>query len=143
MTETKIKLATLIDQTNIPESLVRAVVRQFGGWGSFTECALDVCRGGIDGGFHGFIYTKETEAFAKRNREAIQQMAQSQAQDFGTSATEMIQGFGCFRNGTKPTDSEIGLALYAGKDDGAGVLNALAWYAGEEVCREFERLTEN
>jgi hypothetical protein len=142
MTATKITLTKLITETNIPKSLVRAVVRQFGGWNSFVESAPDVCRGGIGGGFHGFIYTRETEAFAKRNIAAIQKMAQVQAQDSGTSVTEMIQGFGCFRQDEKPTDSEIGIALYAGKDDGAGVLNALAWYAGEEVCREYERLTE-
>ena len=133
----KTTLKALCESTNIPADLVRAVVRQFGGWESFTESAPDVCRGGINGGFHGFIYTRDTEAFARRNRESIQTMAAEQASDFGMSVTEMIQGFGCFRHGTKPTDAEIGLALYAGKDDGAGVLNALAWYAGEEVCRAY------
>lgn len=134
-------LKQLIEQTNIPAPLVRAVVRQFGGWESFTNAANDVCRNGINGGFHGFIYTVDTKSFARRNRSHIQAMAQDQAQDFGTSVTEMIQNFGCFRH-VKPTDSEIGIALYAGKDDGAGVLNALAWYAGEEVCREYCRLSE-
>lgn len=39
----------------------------------------------------------------------------------------------------KPTDEEIGSALYAGRDlpDGAPILNALAWYAGEEVSRAY------
>jgi hypothetical protein len=138
----KITIGKLIAESSLPASLVRATVRQFGGWESFTQSAPDVCRGGIDGGFHGFIYTTETESFARRNRADIQKMAQSQAEDFGTAVTEMIQNFGCFRHGTKPTDSEIGLALYAGKDDGAGVLNALAWYAGEEVAREYCRVTE-
>lgn len=143
-TETKIKLSDLIEQANIPESLVRAVVRQIGGWESFCQSAPDVCRGGIDGGFHGFIYNVDTEAFAKRNREAIAEMASQQAGDFGTTVTEMIQNFGCFRHGEKPSDADIGSALYAGKDskDGVPVLNALAWYAGEEVCREYCRLTE-
>jgi hypothetical protein len=141
-TQNKVTLATLCEQSNIPAKLIRAVVRQFGGWESFAQSAPDVSRGGIDGGFHGFIYTADTESFAKWNRFDIQKMAQAQAEEFGTSVTEMIQNFGCFRNGSKPTDSEIGIALYAGKDDGARVLNALAWYAGEEVCREFERLTE-
>lgn len=138
-TETKPSLGALIEATNIPASLVRAVVRQMGGWESFSESAADICRGGIDGGFHGFIYNRDTEAFAKRNREAIAQMAAEQANDFGTSVTEMIQGFGCFRNGTKPTDSEIGMALYAGKEaeDSLPILNALAWYAGEEVARAY------
>ena len=132
-------LKNLIESTNIPESLVRAVVRQMGGWESFTESAEDVARHGIDGGFHGFVYYTDTEPFARRNRAAIAEHAEQQADDFGTTVTEMIQGFGCFRNGDKPTDSEIGMALYSGKNkpDGVNVLNALAWYAGEEVCRAY------
>lgn len=138
-TTSKPSLKGLIEATNIPESLVRAVVRQMGGWESFQESAPDIARHGIDGGFHGFIYNRDTEAFAKRNRVAIAAMAEAQASDFGTSVTEMIQGFGCFRNGEKPTDSEIGLALYAGKEkeDSLPILNALAWYAGEEVARAY------
>lgn len=138
-TTKKPSLSALIESTNIPASLVRAVVRQMGGWESFTEAAPDICRGGIDGGFNGFIYNRDTEPFAKRNREAIAQMASEQASDFGTGVIEMIRGFGCFRHGTKPTDEEIGSALYAGKDakDGMPILNALAWYAGEEVSRAY------
>lgn len=135
-TETKPSLASLLDHAqHIPDSLVRAVVRQMGGWQSFVESAPDICRHGIDGGFHGFIYNSDTEPFARRNREAIAEMAGRQADDFGVSVVEMIQGFGCFRNGTKPTCDEIGLALYAGKEkeDSCSILNALAWYAGEEV----------
>lgn len=143
-TEKSITLGKLIEQSNIPATLIRAVVRQMGGWESFTQAAPDICRGGIDGGFHGFIYNADTEPFAKRNRADIARMAESQASEFGTSVTEMIQNFGCFRHGTKPSDSDIGQALYAGKDskDGEPVLNALAWYAGEEVSREYCRLTE-
>lgn len=133
-----------IDQTNIPQRLARAVIRQIGGWESFKQSAPDITRHGIDGGFNGFIYNRETEAFAKRNRKDISAMASAQAKDFGTSVVEMIQGFGCFRHGTKPTDEEIGMALYAGKDmeDGERVLNALAWYAGEEVSRSYCDLSE-
>jgi hypothetical protein len=136
----------LIDSSNIPATLIRAVVRQMGGWQSFIENAPDICRGGIDGGFSGFIYNAETEPFARRNRVAIASMASQQAEDFGTGVMEMIRGFGCFRHDTeKPTDEEIGLALYAGKDkeDGHPVLNALAWYAGEEVSRAYCDLIEN
>ena len=144
MTKTQIKsLAAFCEASHLNSKLITAVVRQFGGWQSFKESAPDVCRGGIDGGFHGFIYNADTESFAARNRALIAEMAMQQADDFGTSVTEMIQNFGCFRHGTKPTDSEIGMALYAGKDapDGLPVLNALAWYAGEEVCRSYCDLT--
>lgn len=145
-TETKTTMAALIKSAGIPASLVRAVVRQMGGWKSFTESAPDICRGGIDGGidggFHGFIYNRDTEAFARRNRAAIAETASAQASDFRTGVIEMIRGFGCFRHGTPPTDEEIGSALYAGRDakDGLPVLNALAWYAGEEVARAYCRI---
>lgn len=132
-------IESLIEATNIPAPLVRAVVRQFGGWQDFKDCAEDVSNHGIDGGFHGFIYNRDTEPFARRNRSYIAKMASDQAREFGTGVIEMIRNFGCFRYGEKPTDEEIGSALYAGKDlkDGMPVLNALAWYAGEEVCRAY------
>jgi hypothetical protein len=140
----KITLSKLIESTNIPEPLVRAVVRQIGGWRSFCESAPDIANHGIDGGFSGFIYYSDTEPFARRNREAIAKLAEEQASEFGTNVFEMIQGFGCFRNGSKPSESEIGQALYAGKgtEEGVGVLNALAWYAGEEVARAYANLLE-
>ena len=40
-TTAKPSLKGLIESTNIPESLVRAVVRQMGGWESFKESAHD------------------------------------------------------------------------------------------------------
>ncbi|NDB96517.1 MAG: hypothetical protein EBZ78_10235 [Verrucomicrobia bacterium] len=130
-------LQGLINSTSIPESLVRAVVRQMGGWQSFKESAPDICRGGIDGGFSGFISYADTMKFAKKNREAIRQLAMDQAQEFGLGVVEMIKGFGCFRH-SKPSDREIidGLAGIA-HPMGVNVLNALAWYAGEEVARAF------
>ena len=140
----KMTQSKLIEQSNIPASLIRAVVRQMGGWESFIESAPDICRGGIDGGFNGFIYYSDTEPFARRNRADIASMASEQAAEFGVGVIEMIRGFGCFRNGTPPTDEEIGSALYAGRDakDGLPVLNALAWYAGEEVARAYCDLAE-
>ena len=130
-------LQGLINSTPIPESLVRAVVRQMGGWQSFKESAPDICRGGIDGGFHGFISYADTMKFAKKNKEAIRQLAIDQAQEFGLGVVEMIKGFGCFRH-SKPSEAEIidGLAGIA-HPMGVNVPNALAWYAGEEVARAY------
>lgn len=145
-TYTKLKtLAEFCEASHLNAKLIKATVKQFGGWESFTESAEDVSNHGIDGGFSGFIYYSETEPFARRNRALIAEMASQQADEFGQGVIEMIRGFGCFRNGTKPTDEEIGSALYAGKDvkDGMQVLNALAWYAGEEVARSYTDLTEN
>ena len=144
MQATEIKsLKAFCEASHIELKLVRAVVSQFGGWEQFTQSAPDVCSGGIDGGFNGFIYYSDTEAFARRNRRLIAELAESQADDFGTEVSKMIQGFGCFR-GSDVASSEIGRALYAGENqaDGHNVLNALAWYAGEEVCRSYCDLTE-
>ena len=134
----KATLAKLIASTSIPASLVRAVVRQMGGWQAFCNQAPSIVQHGIDGGICGFTYYRETEPFAQRNRSAIAEHAREQASDFGTSIVEMIQGFGCFR-GAKPTESEVCQALYGGQnyDDGINILNALAWYAGEEVARAY------
>ena len=126
--QTKTKRPTLeglVKSTNIPESLVRAVVKQMGGWESFKESASDICRGGIDGGFHGFIYYSDTLSFAKRNRKEILEMASEQARNFGMGLVEMIQGFGCFRH-SKPTETEIVEGL-AGRGADTQVPNALAW----------------
>jgi hypothetical protein len=134
-TTQKPTLDGLVKSTNIPESLVRAVVQQMGGWKSFKESAPDICRGGIDGGFHGFIYYSETLSFAKRNRKEILEMASEHARNFGMGLVEMIQGFGCFRH-SKPSETEIVEGL-AGNTDETQVPNALAWYAGEEVARAY------
>lgn len=135
---------SFLDNTHLDRFLCEAVIEQFGGWEDFTRHAPDVTNHGIDGGFNGFIYTVDTEAFAKANRKAIAAMASQQADDFGTPLFEMIRGFGTFRNSEKPTDEEIGSALYAGDnvEDGIKMLNVLAWYAAEEVCRAYVDMTE-
>jgi hypothetical protein len=132
-TATEPSIANLITSTNIPESLVRAVVSQMGGWKSFKELAQDICHHGIDGGFHGFIYYSDTIRFTKRNRRAIIEMASEQARGFGMGLVEMIKGFNCLKGATE-TEIVEGLA---GNTDQTQVPNGLAWYAGEEVARAY------
>ena len=137
-TTKKPSLANLIDSTNIPESLVRAVVRQMGGWESFKQSAPNITRHGISGGYHGFIYYSDTIPFAKRNRKAILEMATEQARQFGEGLVEMIKGFRCL-DGATETEIVEGLA---GNTDQTQVPNALAWYAGEVVARAYCEMTE-
>jgi len=132
-TATEPSIANLITSTNIPESLVRAVVSQMGGWKSFEESARDICHHGIDGGFHGFLYYSDTIRFTKRNRKAIIEMASEQARDFGIGLVEMIKGFNCLKGATE-TEIVEGLA---GSTTETQVPNGLAWYAGEEVARAY------
>ena len=139
-----INMKTFIQNSNIPEKLVRGVITQMGGWQSFKDCAPDISNHGIDGGFNGFIYNAETEPFARKFRKEIATLAKSQADDFGVGIIEMIKGFGCLKD-SKPTEEEIAKCLWAGVptgDDDAGIYNALAWYAGEEVARAYVQSLE-
>lgn len=126
--------ALIANSGHIQESLVRAVVRQSGGWKSFKESAADMARS-IDGGFGGWIYYSETIPFAKRNRAAIASLAEYDASEFGTNVLEMIQGFGCI--GKDHSQAEIARCLYGSGDD-TTILNGLAWYAAESVARMME-----
>jgi hypothetical protein len=132
-TTKKQSLVNLINSTNTPESLVRAVVSQMGGWESFKQSAPDITRHGISGGYHGFLYYSETVPFAKRNRKAILEMAAQQADDLGMGLVEMVKGFNCLKHATE-TEIVEGLA---GATDETQVPNGLAWYAGEEVSRAY------
>ena len=137
-TTKKQSLVNLINSTNIPESLVRAVVSQMGGWESFKESAPDITRHGISGGYRGFLYYSETVPFAKRNRKAILEMARQQADDLGMGLVEMVKGFNCLKGATE-TEIVEGLA---GATDETQVPNGLAWYVGEEVARAYCDMTE-
>ncbi len=126
--------ATVLRESAIPASLVRSVVRQLGDKESFR----DIVRGGIDGGFHGFIYYSETVPFFKRNRADILELARDRASDFGTDVVSMVAGFRCLTDDTETRES-IARCLFGGRltEADAEVANALAWYAGEEVARAF------
>jgi hypothetical protein len=139
-TTKKPSLANLIDSTNIPESLVRAVVRQMGGWESFKEKAPDITRHGIGGGYHGFIYYADTLRFAHTHRKEILKLARDQAEDCGLGLVEMIEQFNCLKD-CKPTELELIEGL-AGVSNEKQVPNALAWFAGEEVARAYNTMTE-
>ena len=143
-TQATITLAKLCDHSNIPAPLIRAVIRQMGGWENFTQSAPDICRHGISGGFNGFIYYSDTEPFASRNKDLISELASAQAQECGYDSTfAMIRDFGCFKGDTL-SDGDLMRVLCRGKNpvNGPNILNGLAWYAGEEVSREYCRITE-
>lgn len=118
--------------SSIPESLIEAVVDQFGGWDEFIESAPDVCSHGIDGGFGNFIYYKDTCQFFLDHRKPIVQYARDQAADMGVGLLEMVQQFNCV--GTDWSIDEIGEALF-GDAEHDTIHNAMTWFIAEEVCR--------
>jgi len=114
-------------------TLKNAVIRKVG-----KEACKDIVDHGIDGGFSGFIYTRDTCAFFRRHKAAIVELAEQMADDLGEGGVlEMIQGFRCV--GKNYSTSDIGKVLYGPwKDDEAhGMIgNAMAWFAAEEAARE-------
>ena len=123
-----------ISKSHISAKIILAVVRQSGGWDSFTEMAEDITNHGVGGGFHGWIYHSDTVPFAKRNKAAIMEMAQQMADDFGEPLYRMIGGFNCLKIG----EGEVAEALYNPRSDNkTQVFNALAWFAAEEVARSY------
>lgn len=139
----KVTIKNMIENSEIPASLIRSAVKQFGGFESFRESAPDVSNHGIAGGFNGFIYYSDTCDFFKRNKEYIIDLAESQASAFGyKSLLEMVKDFNCIKN-LDVSESEILQAVYQNKGDSVEqIQNCLAWYAGEEVCRLYNDLLE-
>ena len=127
-------LSEFTKESHITEKLVRAVVRQSGGWESFKEMAEDITNHGVDGGFHGWIYHADTVQFAKRNKADIMELARQMADDLGEPLYRMIGGFNCL----KMEESEVAEAIHNPRsDDRTQVFNALAWFAVEEVARSY------
>lgn len=126
-------------QSHINELLIRAVIRQCGGWESFQEMAQDVTNHGAAGGFHGFIYYTDTCSFYTRNRGHILAALRTLADDLGENVIDLVGGFNCLKDGC--TSEEVGETLYGppSKHD-TQVANALAWFALEEVSRSFTEM---
>lgn len=120
-------------ETRFP-SLTRAILKNLD-----REQLEDVARHGADAGWSGFTYYNETVAFFKAHKADILEMAKQDANDFGQEMLEMIRGFRCLGNNSKPDYStdEIAEAIYAGRGECSDLIrNALAWYALETVARE-------
>ena len=138
-------MKTLIANSSIPSSLIRAVVKNMHGWDSFKESAQDVVNHGALCGFGNFIYYTDTVAFTAKNRQAIAAYAYEQAKDIGyKDEIEMILGFNCLQNDDL-TSSDIARALYGrltDDDKKTAIYNALAWYTLEEVAISYCDLLE-
>jgi hypothetical protein len=132
----------LISKSNIPEGLIRAVVRQSGDWEQFKESALDVVNHGADTGCNsGFIYYVDTVKFFTSHRDLIRQYATTMAEDAGMGVIEMIKKFRCLDNNYS-TD-EVAQTLYGPKSkEDSQIANALAWFALEEVARAYSDALE-
>lgn len=124
-----------VEQSNIDASLIRATVRQVGGWEAFKELAQDVTNHGAAGGFVGFTYYTDTVAFSKRSKAAIVDRLSTIADELGENALLCLAGFNCLKDYTV---EEVADGLYNPRSDyRTAVYNALAWFVLEEVARSY------
>jgi hypothetical protein len=120
--------------SSVSEKLIRAVVRQCGGWDSFREMARDVSEHGAEAGFSGFILSAETGRFYATHRPAILAHARELA-GVGVSLPALVKSFRCLPDST---EEEIGATLYGNRAaQDVCIANALAWFALEEVARAY------
>lgn len=118
------------------KTLINAVISRVG-----MDHVQDINSNGIDGGFNGFIYYSDTHAFAMKHRKDIIRLLEETASMMGEEVVQMVSGFGVFRK--SPMDNEDRKELYkflgGGKCEQSTITNLMAWFAGEEVCRMFDR----
>ena len=129
------KLSDFVKQSTVPAKLIRAVVRQVGGWEDLQQIAKDVVTHGASWGWNGFAYYVDTVAFTKRNKRAILEFAADQDSEIeSVGLVKFVAGFNC----VDETLDDVARAMYAGRGDAVtGIYNALAWYMLEEVCRSY------
>lgn len=128
------------EYSNIDAGLIRAVIRQSGGWGDFQDMAQDICNYGISGGFGGWIYYTETCQFYAKNQGAIVALVEQWANDSNLSPIDFVAGFHC----CDADNPNVGKTLYGNKrQHDTIVANALAWFVAEEVARSFVDWSES
>ena len=140
MKNQKPKMSDFLKAANTNPKLTSAVIRQFGGWEDFKEKAPDVASHGIDGGFCGFDSYDVTVSFSKKHKKLIIENIAQFANEFGESFVKVIADFNCLKN-TGITEKDVVMTLmspWSCEDyTVVQVYNALAWYAGETVAREY------
>ena len=129
-------LKNFIEYSSIDAELIRAVIRQSGGWQSFQESAPDITNYDIfPSGFSGWVYYSETCRFYAKNRGAIVALVEEYADEFNLSPMDFVAGFNCLDTIDK---QDIGRTLYGNKRQHAPIVaKSLAWFAAREVTRSF------
>lgn len=126
----------LIKKSGIPGNLIRAVVRQNGGWESFQQAAEDIANHGASAGWNGFTYHVDTVKFYNRNRDTILSHVEETAAQIGTGSIQFVQSFRGL--GKEYSFDEIGRAFYGPKSKiDTQIANVLAWFALEEVAKAY------
>lgn len=117
------------------KTLINAVINRVG-----LDSVNDINAYGIDGGFSGFIYYRDTHAFAMRYRKLIVKLLEQQADNLGEEVVEMVSHFGVFNRSKMDNEDKMDLYKYlgGGRPQQGAITNIMAWFAAEEVCRMFD-----
>jgi hypothetical protein len=117
-------------KTNVNNKLKKAVIDQLD-----TNSLISVYNNGAACGYNGFTYYAETIKFYQDNKKLILNMIHEQHLDIGyDSMCHMISSFNCLKP-YKTSDVELYLLGY--DKDNNSIPNALAWYALEEIARDY------
>lgn len=118
-------------------ALKTAVIRQIGGKENAEIYFPDVCNHGAEGGFIGFTYYTDTIKFWKKHKRLILKHAEELANDLGEDMLSMIQNFNAIKG--EYTQTEIGRAVFGETvlNKYTSVYNVMAWFALEEVARDY------
>ena len=92
----------------------------------------DVCNGGANAGFGGFVYSKDMEEFFDDNKDELIKLVTEAADEFGQGVLEFVQGFNCI--GSDWSVEEIGKVLFGDSKD-SQILDGLCWFALEDFAR--------
>ena len=124
------------------EKLIRAVRYQLGRKStSFEDERVlyfpDICQYGASNGFPGFTDYKDTVNFYRVNKKLILEHLVNVANELSEDPIVMIQNFNFIKG--QFTTLEIAEALYSQtvKDDYYAIYNIMAWFALEEVARDY------
>lgn len=112
--------------------LIELVTEQFGDAEYFKECVSDIASYGADAGWSGFSYHGDTVPFGEKIRSYVRPML-AEYSDIG-EFIPVLKGFRCLDGWTM---QEIVDGWYSNEDEQAhtAVMNAIAWFALEEVAR--------
>lgn len=137
------------DNSGLSHKLISAVLEKLGIYElDHTEqdhCTLeDIANHGISGGYAGFTYNSDTIDFWNKNRIEIRKALVNMDDSLGEDLLSMIQGFNCLKD-LDLTQDQIARAIYTDEEteDRTAILNALAWFAAEEVARAYQDLKES
>lgn len=119
------------------DKLKQVVITRIGGKDNAKLYFQDVCNYGASGGFTGFIYYKDTISFWKRHKKLIMEYTEEMANDLGEDLLSMVSNFNVIKGNY--TQTEIGQALFGEMNENkyAQIYNVMAWFALEEVARDY------